>query len=285
MLQRPQGREVDCWADAEEFYNGRDYGIKMCAETSMSDLITIHHEMGHIEYYLQYAHQPLVFRQGANPGFHEAIGDVLALSVSTPVHLKKIGLLDKIPEGREGDLNFLYSVALKKLAFQPSGYLIDLWRWRVFSGEYKPEEYNTKWWELRLKYQGLCPPVKRTEEDFDPGAKYHVPADTPYIRYFVSTVVQYQFYKALCDASNHTGPLYTCDIYQSKEAGELFSEAMKIGSSQPWTDVMKVITKGKTDKMDAQPILDYFAPLIEWLKEQNKNEVVGWKSDDPTICP
>lgn len=183
IIERPtDGRELVCHASAWDFCNGKDFRIKQCTDITMRDLITTHHEMGHIQYFIQYAHQPYVFREGANPGFHEAVGDVLALSVSTPSHLKQIGLLEEIVDDEEGDLNYLMALALDKIAFLPSGYLMDLWRWGVFSGEIGSDELNQKWWEYRLKYQGICPPVRRTEEDFDPGSKYHIAANVPYIR-------------------------------------------------------------------------------------------------------
>ncbi|XP_035679968.1 angiotensin-converting enzyme-like, partial [Branchiostoma floridae] len=190
-----------------------EYRVKVCANINMEDLITIHHEMGHIEYYLQYKHQPVPFRGGANPGFHEAVGDLLALSVSTPRHLQSIGLLDNVGGGNESDINFLMSMALEKIAFLPFGYLMDQWRWAVFNGSTTPETYNQEWWKLRTRYQGIVPPIPRNNaKDFDPGCKYHIPYNTPYIRYFVSFIIQFQFHKALCDTSGHTGPLHKCDI-------------------------------------------------------------------------
>lgn len=285
LIEKPKDREIICHASAWDFCNGRDYRIKQCTVITMEDLITVHHEMGHIQYFMQYARQPNVFREGANPGFHEAIGDVLALSVSTPSHLLSIGLLDEIADDPEGDLNFLLRTALEKVSFLPSGYLIDLWRWGLFSGEIKYEEMNRRWWELRLKYQGICPPVKRTDEDFDPGAKYHVAGNVPYIRYFVSFVIQFQFHKVLCDAAGHTGPLYKCDIYRSKEAGQILSQVMELGSSEHWSEAMRIMTGGAQTKMDAQPIMEYFEPLLKWLIDQNKNEILGWGSNDATICP
>ncbi|XP_069469916.1 angiotensin-converting enzyme-like [Ambystoma mexicanum] len=186
----------------------------------MDDLITVHHEMGHVQYFLQYKDQPVSFRDGANPGFHEAIGDVLALSVSTPSHLHSIGLLDKVEDNRESDINYLMSMALDKIAFLPFGYLMDQWRWKVFDGRIPEAEYNQQWWNLRLKYQGLCPPVPRSEGDFDAGAKFHIPANVPYFRYFVSFVIQFQFHEALCKAAGYNGPLHKCDIYKSTEAGK-----------------------------------------------------------------
>ncbi|XP_040032505.2 angiotensin-converting enzyme [Gasterosteus aculeatus] len=281
MLEKPSGgRQVVCHASAWDFYNRKDFRIKQCTVVTMDDLITAHHEMGHIQYFLQYKDQPVSFRDGANPGFHEAIGDVLALSVSTPKHLQSIGLLDKVESNHESDINFLMSMALDKIAFLPFGYLMDQWRWKVFDGRIPSTEYNKEWWNLRMKYQGLCPPVTRTEEDFDPGAKFHIPANVPYVRYFVSFIIQFQFHKALCDAAKHDGPLHTCDIYKSGEAGKLLGDVMKLGFSKPWPEAMTMITG--QPRMSAQPLMQYFQPLIQWLEEENNknNDVRGWPDYD-----
>ncbi|XP_061611297.1 angiotensin-converting enzyme [Phyllopteryx taeniolatus] len=281
MLEKPtDGRQVVCHASAWDFYNRKDFRIKQCTVVTMDDLITVHHEMGHIQYFLQYKDQPVAFREGANPGFHEAIGDVLALSVSTPKHLKSIGLLDKVENNHESDINFLMNMALDKIAFLPFGYLMDQWRWKVFDGRIPPSEYNKEWWNLRMKYQGLCSPVTRTEEDFDPGAKFHIPANVPYVRYFVSFIIQFQFHKALCDAAKHVGPLHTCDIYKSKEAGKLLGDVMKLGFSKPWPEAMTMITG--QPKMSAEPLMEYFEPLTKWLEEENgKNkDIRGWPDYD-----
>ncbi|XP_036428070.1 angiotensin-converting enzyme [Colossoma macropomum] len=276
MLEKPTDREVVCHASAWDFYNRKDFRIKQCTVVNMDDLITVHHEMGHVQYFLQYKEQPISFRDGANPGFHEAIGDVLALSVSTPKHLHSIGLLDKVEDNQESTINFLMSIALDKIAFLPFGYLMDQWRWKVFDGRIPSSEYNKEWWNLRLKYQGLCPPVTRTEEDFDPGAKFHIPANVPYIRYFVSFVIQFQFHKALCEAAGHTGPLHNCDIYESKEAGKLLGDVMQLGYSKPWPEAMAMIT-GQPE-MSVQPLMEYFQPLITWLEQENKKngDILGW---------
>uniref|UniRef100_A0A672ZLE5 Angiotensin-converting enzyme n=1 Tax=Sphaeramia orbicularis TaxID=375764 RepID=A0A672ZLE5_9TELE len=281
MLEKPSdGRKVVCHASAWDFYNRKDFRIKQCTVVTMDDLITVHHEMGHVQYFLQYKDQPVSFRDGANPGFHEAIGDVLALSVSTPKHLHSIGLLDKVESNHESDINFLMSMALDKIAFLPFGYLMDQWRWKVFDGRIPSSEYNKEWWNLRLKYQGLCPPVTRTEDDFDPGAKFHIPANVPYVRYFVSFVIQFQFHKALCQAANQVGPLHTCDIYKSKEAGKLLGDVMKLGFSKPWPEAMTMITG--QPKMSAQPLMEYFKLLIDWLEEENNknNDIRGWPEYD-----
>ncbi|XP_061410805.1 angiotensin-converting enzyme-like [Lethenteron reissneri] len=276
MLEKPtDGREVVCHASAWDFYNRKDFRIKQCTIPTMEQLFTVHHEMGHIEYYLQYKDQHVSFRGGANPGFHEAIGDVLSLSVSTPKHLKTIGLLDAdYVEDPESDINYLMKMALEKIAFLPFGYLIDLWRWDVFSGKTPPERYNQDWWNLRTKYQGICPGVPRKSTDFDAGAKFHIPGNTPYIRYFVSFIIQFQFQKALCTAAEDKGPLYKCDIDKNPAAGDLLRKAMQMGSSRPWTEVMKEITG--TEKMSAQPLIEYFQLIIDWLEKENVNETLGW---------
>ncbi|XP_053409042.1 angiotensin-converting enzyme-like isoform X1 [Mercenaria mercenaria] len=283
MIVRPKDREVVCHASAWDFLNGKDFRIKMCTKINMEDLVTIHHEMGHTQYQMQYRHQPIPFRDGANPGFHEAIGDVMALSAQTPEHLRKIKLLPAGNDDEESEINFLLMMALDKIAFLPFGYLIDQWRWSVFSGETQPEKYNEKWWQLRCKYQGVSPPVQRGSNDFDPGAKFHIPGNYPYIRYFVSYVIQFQFHKALCDAANHTGLLHRCDIYQSKEAGQKLMNMLKMGSSRPWPEAMEVMTGQR--KMDAGPLMDYFRPLINWLEKQNYQERPGWSDACPETTP
>ncbi|ERE69255.1 angiotensin-converting enzyme-like isoform 1 [Cricetulus griseus] len=277
MLEKPtDGREVVCHASAWDFYNGKDFRIKQCTSVNMEDLVIAHHEMGHIQYFMQYKDLPVTFQEGANPGFHEAIGDVLALSVSTPKHLHNLNLLSSEGGGYEHDINFLMKMALDKIAFIPFSYLMDQWRWRVFDGSITKENYNQEWWSLRLRYQGLCPPLPRSQDDFDPGSKFHIPANVPYIRYFISFIIQFQFHEALCRAAGHTGPLHKCDIYQSKEAGKLLADTMKMGYSKPWPEAMRLIT-GQSN-MSASAMMSYFKPLTEWLTTENRRhgETLGW---------
>nr|XP_008010356.2 angiotensin-converting enzyme isoform X1 [Chlorocebus sabaeus] len=277
MLEKPtDGREVVCHASAWDFYNGKDFRIKQCTTVNLEDLVVAHHEMGHIQYFMQYKDLPVALREGANPGFHEAIGDVLALSVSTPKHLHSLNLLSSEGGSHEHDINFLMKMALDKIAFIPFSYLVDQWRWRVFDGSITKENYNQEWWSLRLKYQGLCPPVPRTQGDFDPGAKFHIPSSVPYIRYFISFIIQFQFHEALCQAAGHMGPLHKCDIYQSKEAGQRLATAMKLGFSRPWPEAMQLIT-GQPN-MSASAMLSYFKPLLDWLRTENElhGEKLGW---------
>jgi len=273
MLTRPRDREVVCHASAWDMNPGTDVRVKTCLEPTEEDLYTIYHELGHDYYYLSYASQPYLFRDGANDGFHEAIGDTVNLSV-TPAYLAKIGLVHTVKPSHEALINQQMKMALDKIAFLPFGRLIDQWRWKVFSGEITPQNYNASWWELRRKYQGIAPPVARTEEDFDPAAKYHIPANTPYTRYFLSFILQFQFHKALCDAAGFKGPLNECSIFGSTEAGKKYGAMLAQGASQPWQDTMKQLTG--TREMDASAIIEYFKPLEAWLDEQNKGQDCGW---------
>lgn len=273
MFTRPRDREVVCHASAWDMDDQDDVRIKMCMKPIEEDLFTVYHELGHVYYYIWYRDQPPLFQDGAHDGFHEAIGDAVNLSV-TPAYLHKIGLVGAVKPSQEAIINQQMKMALDKIAFLPFGKLIDEWRWGVFDGRIKPSEYNKAWWDLRLKYQGMSPPVGRSEEDFDPGAKYHVPGNTSYTRYFLSFILQFQFHKALCDASGFKGPLSECSIFGSKEAGEKYAAMLKLGASQPWPDTLEQLTG--TRQMDASAILDYFQPLQGWLEEQNKGQSCGW---------
>ncbi|ESO05112.1 hypothetical protein HELRODRAFT_191596 [Helobdella robusta] len=279
MIVRPADREVVCHASAWDFYNKKDFRIKQCTTVNSRYFLTTHHEMGHIQYHLQYQNQPIQFKSGANPGFHEAVGDLIYLSTVTPEYLKSVGLLENFVDDEGGDLNFLMNQALSKVAFLPFGYMIDQWRWGVFSGHTPKTLYNKRWWENRCKYQGIYPPVKRTEHDFDAGSKFHVPNNTPYIRYFVAHVIVFQFHEALCKAANNTRPLHRCNIANSKEAGRKLADVLKLGSSEPWQIPFKKLTG--VEKMSANALLNYFKPLIDWLKKQNEGEKVGWTEECP----
>jgi len=272
LFTKPADREVVCHASAWDIDNKDDVRIKMCIQIKDEDFVTIHHELGHNFYQRAYKNQPFLFKNGANDGFHEAIGDTIALAI-TPEYLKKIGLLETIPAA-DADIPLLLRQALDKVAFLPFGIMIDQWRWKVFSGEIKPAEYNQAWWDLRLKYQGVVPPAGRSEADFDPGAKYHVPGNVPYTRYFLAFIYQFQFYRALCKDSGYSGPLNRCTFFDSKHAGEKFNRMLEMGQSKPWPDAMEALTGQR--QADASALLDYFAPLKQWLDEQNQGMKVGW---------
>ena len=273
MFTKPRDRDVVCHASAWDVDQVEDLRLKMCIEIKGEDLVTIHHELGHNFYQRAYSTLPPLYRDSANDGFHEAIGDTIALSV-TPAYLSKIGLLAQAPqEGSE--LGELMMRALDKVAFLPFGLLIDQWRWKVFSGQIKPADYNKTWWELRKKYQGVAPPLERSEADFDPGAKYHVPANVPYTRYFLADILQFQFHRGLCRAAGHQGPLHRCSIYANAAAGAKLRQVLEMGKSRPWPVALKALTG--EDRMDATAILDYFAPLKKWLDEQNRRSVTSDK--------
>ncbi len=272
MFVKPKDREVVCHASAWDIDYVDDLRLKMCIDITGEDFVTVHHELGHNFYQRAYDKQPPLFRDSANDGFHEAIGDTIALSV-TPEYLVKLGLLEKAPDTSK-DIGLLLNKALEKVAFLPFGLLIDQWRWKVFSGEVTPADYNKAWWELRRKYQGIAPAIERTEVDFDPGAKYHVPANVPYTRYFLADILQFQFHRALSKTAGCSGPLNRCSIYGNDEAGKKLNDMLAMGCSRPWPDALEALTGQR--QMDATAILDYFAPLQTWLDEQNKGKPVGW---------
>ena len=272
MFVQPPDRAVVCHASAWNIDLVDDLRIKMCIDPTEEDFTTIHHELGHNFYQRAYNTLPVLFRDSANDGFHEAVGDTIGLSV-TPEYLVKIGLLDKAPDA-SGDIGLLLGRALEKIAFLPFGLLVDQWRWQVFSGQVTPDRYNTAWWALRLKYQGVAPPEPRGEQFFDPGAKYHVPAVTPYTRYFLAHILQFQFHRALAKTAGCTTPLHRCSIYESREAGARLDEMLKMGLSKPWPDALEALTGSR--EMDATAIRDYFAPLQAWLDEQIEGQPTGW---------
>lgn len=272
LFTKPKDREVVCHASAWDLDEDEDLRIKMCIDINDEDFQTIHHELGHSFYQRAYNKLPLIYRDSANDGFHEALGDTIALSV-TPKYLVKVGLLDKEPP-QSKDLTLLLRDALDKVAFLPFGLVVDQWRWKVFNGEFSPAEYNRGWWELRTKYQGIAPTGDRGDEFFDPGAKYHVPGNTPYTRYFLARILQFQFHRSLCATAGQTGPLNRCTIYGNKAVGEKLQNMMEMGASRPWPDALEALTGER--QVDATAIIDYFAPLKVWLDEQNRGQQCGW---------
>jgi len=273
MFSAPADREVVCHASAWNLDGDDDLRIKMCIKQTYEELRVIYHELGHNYYQRAYNQQSMLFRDGAHSGFHEAIGDTITLSM-TPEYLAEIGLVTTAEQSRQATINRQMQQALNKIAFLPFGKLIDEWRWGVFSGEISPDEYNAAWWELRERYQGVAAPIERSESDFDPGAKYHVPGNVSYTRYFLAGILQFQFQRALCDAAGHEGELHACSIYGSKEAGDRLTAMLEAGSSQPWPDTLEKLTG--TQEMDASAIIDYFRPLMGYLKEQNEGRSCGW---------
>jgi peptidyl-dipeptidase A len=274
QIVRPEGREVVCHASAWDIDNKDDLRIKMCTKVNGDDFVTIHHELGHNYYQRAYNQQPYLYLNGANDGFHEAIGDFIALSV-TPEYLVQIGLLErsKVPDASK-DTGLLLRQAMDKVAFLPFGLLVDKWRWGVFDGSIAPTQYNAGWNQLRQQYQGITPPVQRSEADFDPGAKYHIPGNTPYARYFLARILQFQFYKAACDMAGWKGPLHRCSFYGNKEVGQRLNAMLEMGASKPWPEALQAFTG--TREMSGKPMLEYFAPLQVWLQEQNRGKNCGW---------
>uniref|UniRef100_A0A1L8EGD2 Angiotensin-converting enzyme n=1 Tax=Haematobia irritans TaxID=7368 RepID=A0A1L8EGD2_HAEIR len=290
ILEKPDdGRDLVCHASAWDFYLTDDVRIKQCTRVTQDQFFTVHHELGHIQYFLQYQHQPFVYRTGANPGFHEAVGDVLSLSVSTPKHLERVGLLKNYVSDNEARINQLFLTALDKIVFLPFAFTMDKYRWALFRGQVDKSEWNCAFWKLREEYSGIEPPVVRTEKDFDAPAKYHVSADVEYLRYLVSFIIQFQFYKSACITAGEyvpnqpEYPLDNCDIYGSKEAGKLFENMLSLGASKPWPDALEAFNGERT--MTGKAIAEYFEPLRVWLEEENKknNVHIGWTKSDKCV--
>jgi peptidyl-dipeptidase A len=277
MITRPEGKEVVCHASAWDLDNKEDVRIKMCTEVNEEDFDTVHHELGHNFYQRAYKDQDFLYKDGANDGFHEAIGDFIGLSI-TPEYLKQIGLIDEseMPPA-DADTALLLNIALKKIAFLPFALTVDGWRWDVLSGKTAPDDYNDAWWAKRLEMQGIVPPGPRPDDAFDPGAKYHIPGNTPYLRYFLSYILQFQFHKAACEQAGWEGPLHRCSIYNNKEVGERFNAMLEMGASKPWPDALEAFTG--TREIDGSAIVEYFDPLMVYLKEQNEGQSCGW--DEP----
>ena len=273
QFTKPRDRDVVCHASAWGLDGGNDLRIKMCIKQTYDELRTIYHELGHNYYQGAYKDQPPLFKGGAHAGFHEAIGDTVTLSM-TPQYLAEVGLVASAEESEQAVINRQMQMALDKIAFLPFGKLIDEWRWGVFSGQIAPEDYNKTWWELRTRYQGIAAPVARSEADFDPGAKYHVPSNVSYTRYFLAHILQFQFQRSLCEIAGHEGDLASCSVYGSKEAGARFYAMLESGQTEPWQDALEKLTG--TREMDATAIIDYFAPLMAYLKEQNAGRSCGW---------
>ncbi|MCB9693636.1 MAG: M2 family metallopeptidase [Alphaproteobacteria bacterium] len=274
LLEDPGDRDVECHASAWDIGMRDDLRIKMCIKPDADSLYTLHHELGHNYYYHYYHTLPTLYQAGANDGFHEAIGDAVMLSI-TPGYLKQIGLLDEVSDSKEALINKQFQNALGAIAFLPFGRMIDQWRWDVFDGSVPPEQYNAHWWELREKFQGVAPPAPRPADAFDPGAKYHIPGNTPYMRYFLAQVLQYQFHRAMCESAGHTGPLHTCSIYGNEAAGERLKAMLAMGASKPWPDALEA--GAGTRQMDASALVAYYGPLMDWLKEKNAGRECGWE--------
>ncbi|BFZ21054.1 hypothetical protein BsWGS_24093 [Bradybaena similaris] len=268
VFERPYGRHMECTASAWDFFDGRDFRAKMCGEVKERVFSSAHHEMGHLAYYMAYRDQPTIYKDGANDAFHDAISSMFTLSFETPEHLKKLNLIDHIPYAHEEDINILMNTALKTVAYIPYAYLVDAWRWAVFDGNITSDRYMREWYRLRCKLTGISPLQRSSEKHFIPGAIRNVGKNKPYIKYFFSFFLQFQFLKAACAAANHTGPLHRCDIYNSTEAGNQLRKMMALGSSKPWPEALQQLT-GQS-RIDSKPLLEYFRPLHKFLRRKNK---------------
>lgn len=273
LIEQPRDRDVVCHASAWSLDDADDVRIKMCTEVNAEDFQTVHHELGHNFYQRAYAGQDPLYREGAHDGFHEAVGDFVALSI-TPEYLREIGLIESAPDA-SADTGLLMQQALDKIAFLPFALVVDQWRWGVLRGDVPPAKYNDAWWELRTRYQGVKPPVARSAGAFDPGAKYHIAANVPYLRYFLAFIMQFQFHEAACKLAGWEGPLHRCSIYGNREVGARFEAMLAMGASRPWPEALEAFTGTRT--MSASSIIAYFAPLMTWLERENAGRTCGWQ--------
>ncbi|XP_075996407.1 angiotensin-converting enzyme 2 [Genypterus blacodes] len=280
MLEKPDdGRKVVCHPTAWDMGNGEDFRIKMCTKVNMDDFLTVHHEMGHNQYQMAYSNLSYLLRDGANEGFHEAVGEIMSLSAATPSHLQALGLLPvDFTSDNETEINFLLKQALTIVATLPFTYMLEEWRWQVFDGNITKDEWMQRWWEMKREMVGVVEPVPRDETYCDPPALFHVSGDYSFIRYFTRTIYQFQFQKALCEAANHTDDLFKCDITNSTAAGDKLRKMLELGRSKSWTRALDMISSEV--KMDAAPLLEYFEKLQHWLVKENKknNRHVGWRA-------
>ncbi|RXN26547.1 angiotensin-converting enzyme 2 [Labeo rohita] len=284
MFVKPEGRDVVCHPTAWDMGNREDFRIKMCTKVNMDDFLTVHHEMGHNQYQMAYRQHSYLLRDGANEGFHEAVGEIMSLSAATPSHLKSLGLLPPdFKQDYETDINFLLKQALTIVGTLPFTYMLEEWRWQVFKETIPKQEWMLRWWQMKRELVGVAEPVPRNELYCDPPALFHVSGDYSFIRYFTRTIYQFQFQEALCQAAGHTGPLYTCDITNSTKAGNKLRHMLELGRSMSWTRALEEVAG--TTKIDSKPLLNYFSTLMDWLKveNQNNNRVPGWNvSINPT---
>lgn len=294
MIRKPEGRDVECHSSAWDMFtqgSGKDVRIQQCTEVTQDWLVTTHREMAHVYYYMSFWDQPFIYRDSVDPAFYQAVGDMMSLFASKPQYLADVGLLKNYVHDDEGtEINALMKMALDNIAFLPFGYLMDQWRWGVFEGKIKPSEYNTEWWKLRTKYQGIKPPITRTEKDFDPGANYLIANDAKYVRSVLSKVLQFQFHKAACKAADFEGPLHQCSIYKSAAAGKKIRKMLQLGNSKPWSDTLKTLIDKRT--VDARPMKEYFWPLYLWLRNERctSKYKIGWPENqgpdgDPCVVP
>ncbi len=273
LFTKPRDREVQCHASAWGLDRGNDIRIKMCIKQTYDELKVIYHELGHNYYQRAYRDHTALLRGGAHGGFHEAIGDTIVLSM-TPAYLERAGLVEDAASSPEAVINDQMKRALRGIAVLPWAKLVDEWRWGVFSGEIPPDQYNASWWALRERYQGVAAPVERDESQFDPGAKYHIPGNVSYTRYFLARIMQFQFLEALCDAAGYEGPLHACSFHGSKAAGDRLNAMLTAGRSEPWQNILEKLTGTRT--MDGAAIIRYFEPLMAYLSEQNADRQCGW---------
>ncbi len=274
LFDKPSDRTVACSGSAAIVGDPTDVRLKMCVGNNALDFSTVHHEVGHAVYALAYQEQPYLFRGAANDAFHEAVADLGALSI-TPAYLQAIGIITPAEAlGADQDLGLLLRMALQRVTFLPFSLIVDRWRWQVYAGAVPPAQYDATWWSLVAQYQGLMPGETRPEGSFDIAALPHITSDISYIRYFYAYLIEFQLFKAACDAAGWTGPLHRCSLYGNAAAGAHLRPMLAMGASRPGADALEAGTGAR--RVSAEGLLAYFAPLRAYLDAQNQERQCGW---------
>lgn len=270
---RPLEAPASCAASTWNLDLAGDVRVQLCLGQTEGDFLTAAHELGHAHYERAYRDLPAWLQDGANDAFHEAVGDIAMLAM-TPRWLHSAGLAAAPGHDHHARINAQMRIALARLPRLAAALALEHWRWGVFAGRIPAAQDNRAWWTLKARYQGVGPAEPRPADGFDVGAKYHVAAYRPYLRYFLAGVLQFQFHQALCAAAGQHGPLSDCEIAGDRRAGQHLQAMLASGARQPWPQTLQAFTGH--DDFDAGPLLDYFAPLAQWLAEQNRGQDCLW---------
>jgi peptidyl-dipeptidase A len=237
---------------------------------------TNHHEFGHIYYFMGYTRPevPALLRTGANPAFHEGFGELTALASGMAPYLKSLGIL---PAGFKVDENaFLLNNALVPgvpFIFWASGVMAH-WEADVYAKGLPADQWNARWWQYVRDFQGVEPPAARGEEWCDAATKTHI-NDTPcyYYSYAIAQVFKYQLNDYIAKKILKQPP-QSCNYANNKEVGDFFRKIMEKGKTEDWR---KVIKEATGEELSTRAMVEFYAPLMTWLQEQNKGRPIGWE--------
>lgn len=226
------------------------------------------HELGHIYYYISYSNPnvPIILREGANRGFHEAIGSMIGLASLQSPFLKEMGLMNQ--DYKIDNTQALLNEALDYIPFIPwSAGVMTEFEYELYSKNLPEDQFNKMWWELVKKYQGIISPNERGEMYCDAATKTHINDDAgQYYDYAIANVLLFQFHTYIASKILKQDP-YATNYYGSKEVGKWMYDVLSPGATVDWRELLKESTGSE---MSAKALVDYFEPLMKWLKEENK---------------